>query len=300
MTTRDSLRVTAISNGQNICAQHIAILATVPEYLIEKTIIEDLMVRIETAKRNNTRDNTPQAKVKTIAFNFMINTINKFRLRASVKANQLNAVGLESALTHPISNIRVIDDSTSATKAESLKEIMKTNLGILTNLTNADILEMENAILEFRAVLYSPQFASKNNKTEGTMLIPELVKEAQKHSNLVGRILLSYIPEATLAWETATRIGKSTGVRYISVAVHFAEANSGLQIKNVKATFTDGKNTITKFSTVRGWVRISSMQQGSWDLTYEHATFLPGTKTRIVIQPNKMAKVQIKLQKIPA
>lgn len=297
MKKSDQLRYNALKRVQDFNVLFALILAPIVEFLAEKLKLDTLVTKIEDAMAIQNKDIKAVAVNKEVLENIMAETIFKFQLRAAVRANQLALVELELSLDKPISYITRNEDDVVILRANEIKNIMKTNLGVLDNLTPADIVDMEAAIAAYVDKKDEPDEAIDDRKSLGTDPIPELLNQADVPKNNIGKLVLSYLPDKAHQWDTLARVGKPTSVRHTSIALRYTDFVTGAPLKDVKAFASNGLETIEKLSTRKGWVRFISLDTGNWSVTSEHPVYRTDSKTDIDVFEDKMVRFDVQLQK---
>ena len=114
-----------------------------------------------------------------------------------------------------------------------------------------------------------------------------------------GRLFYSYLPAKIAAFDAANYIGKSSGRRSLSLVNHYTEKVTGVALRNVRVTISNGVKTIVKYSSKLGYARFYGVEPDNWTMTSEHETFDSDTKTNIGIDNKHIERFDIKLQKKP-
>src|SRR5437870_2284177 len=139
MDDRQELRYAADQRGKQFCIDHNGALIALEEYAAEKTNFDAQMLAVANALEKQGVEIVVIAADKAVDKKTMGDGVIKFALRGSVKAHQLGNLELELGLSHPVTYITDADDQTAITRATAMKKLMKDNILILTNLTNANI-----------------------------------------------------------------------------------------------------------------------------------------------------------------
>ncbi|MEI6124303.1 MAG: hypothetical protein WCQ95_11835 [Bacteroidota bacterium] len=295
MLARYEQHLKSLYNVETVCETNDAALLLITEAAAERTNLHNCIHKLEAAKSINQEDITDYVIQKLAAQFDMIESVQKFMLRGAVKASQLSKVRLEASLSKPTTFFTHHDDATIATKAEEVKEILKTNLTTLTNLTLANITEMETKIQTYRDTLALPHQAIDSRKSNGTMIIKEIIDESKIPKNNIIKLFHSYIPTQIHAIDEAARIGKSPGAKRTSIICRFLDADNNVPLINVKCTFSKGPQSITKLSTKKGFARAFSLQVGSWSILAENELYNPQTITSIPVNDDHIERFLFKL-----
>lgn len=298
MTKPQQLRYAALCRIDKICTDNSAVLDIYPEALIERTNLHNCILKLEKAKE------LALANLKPIAFNkafrqkAMIDTVFKYMLRSSIKAGQEGEIELKVSLS--ISRYKVTQnrDTTIAALMEKMKDIMKNNLGILTNLDNDAITEMENAILAYNKVGNAPKKSSNKRKALGTDLTAQLLNDGDLHKANMIKLFHSYLPDQAPLIDVSSRVGKHTGIRHISIAIQVFIARTDIPLKNVKCTLTNSSDTIVHRTTQRGWAKFYSLHNSSWNITIEYPTYKTAFLLNIIALEGKITRLRFDIEKI--
>lgn len=297
MKSTEELHLDSLHRVQTVCDNYSVELAAITEYAAERAALDDCVTRIEAARAINLANISAHASDKAEHKTIMINLIYKYMLRAAVKAHQLNNSELEVLLDYSLREITHLNDSDVLVKCEEIKEAIKSNLLILTNITAPQVVEMEAAISDYTAANDTPREAIDMRKALGTEAIRILISESDTPKNNISKLFHSYLPELAPLIDVASRIGKPMGIRYTSALLKYTDADTGVLLRNVKATATNGIETIIRYSTKLGLIHFYSLESDNWTITSEHETFEPNIQTNVGINESHIAKFEIKLQK---
>jgi hypothetical protein len=299
MKAFEELRLAALHRVQDFNVKHAVELAAINEFPVEKTDLDTSVTKIEKARAINAANIKTIAVEKTALQNAMAEIIYKYQLRAAVKAHQLGDMELELALDLSKDYMLKNNDDTVAVKAEEIKNVIKNNLAQLTNINPADITVMEDAITAYVNKKDETKEAIDDRKSLGTDPMPDLLNEADVPKNNIGKLVLSYLPDLAHEWDVAARVGRPTGVRHTSIAILITDALSGIRLKDVRCTITNGIETIAKLSSVRGWVKFFSLDNALWNIITEYPNYDTVTHENISTEESKITRLEIKLDKKP-
>jgi len=297
MKTSEELRYAALIRARNFCDDHHTELNTITEYAPVRTKLDAVILKIENARAINMADIKTYAAAKAQTQNFLIGLVYPFMLRSAVVAHEGGYLDLEKLLTHPKNYFLRGDDAALGVRADEIISILSTNISKLPNLLPADINKMEAASTAYIDILNAPKEAINNRKAYGTSRLNSLLNEADIHKNNIGKIIISSFAALIPGWDEAIKVGKSSGVRHTSLAIHFLIAGTNTGLKNVKCTLTNGKETIILYSTRRGWVRFYGLTSDKWNATCEIDTYDTIIKSGIDVDDKHLEKIEIKLQK---
>jgi hypothetical protein len=89
-----------------------------------------------------------------------------------------------------------------------------------------------------------------------------------------------------------------TGNRLENAVLTFRDAETGVLIYKVKATFSKGKHSFVKYSTKKGRITIKGKEQGNWKALIEAETYVNQNLINVAFDPEKpILKLEIKLVK---
>ena len=149
-------------------------LGSIPEMADEKDGLDTALDAIESAAAIQSDDLKGEALLKKNLKDTMAMTVVKFAMRARVKARQVHNLSLKQELSHPFSFYSHADSELALSRATATKLKIKNNLTILTNITTANISEMDDAITAFEAVITAQETSKNNQKVTGTDEIADL------------------------------------------------------------------------------------------------------------------------------
>ena len=299
MLTRYELGLDSLHRIQILCDENGVVLILIPEYGPLRLKLDNKVIDIEKARSINMENIKNVAKSKEEAQADVIESVTKYMFRGAVKAFDLGRFDIETLLSYPKSYFLKLDDATVAVKCEEVKNVLETHILILTNITAGNITEMEDALETYNDILYKPKHAREKRQTEGTEKLDTLFAEAVPLRTNMGRLFYSHLPAKTAAFDAANYIGKSLGRRSLSLVNHYTDKETGVALRNVRTTITNGVKTIVKYSTKLGYTRFYSLDADNWTMISEHETFDSDTKTSIGIDNKHIERFNIKLQKKP-
>jgi hypothetical protein len=256
------------------------VLTPIAEFVVEKTGLDLALSKIHTAAQAQAKDLSGHATEKGVAKKNVIDAIMKYSLRAKIKAHQLGNVSLEQSLSHGVNYYVNVEAEAAVNRAIATKEAIKSNLGILTNITAANVTEMETKITAFQAVIGTPTASNQTKKAEGTDVIEALMPELHLRMDNIGDIVHSYFSGEVIANEFDLK-SKSilVGNRHNHLLIHVEDTVESQPIANAVAT--DVKTGKKFTADGLGIVSIDRPTTGKHQFTIEAAGF--ETKTQFVI-----------------
>ena len=204
---------------------------------------------------------------------------------------------LELSLDKPISYFSKGEDILIIQRCSEQKEIMKNNVATLTDITPANITMMEAKIQDFIAIHDKPNDSKKMKKVHATEPIHDKLNEIDGPKNILGKIVYGYLPDLISEWNEISRIGDSEGLHHTSLFVQYTGFDTGIHLKNVQCTLTDGITTITKKSSIKGWVRFYSLNPGEWTLTSTYMGYETDVLDKIGTDKDRIVNLEVKLKK---
>ena len=284
-------RVQAFNNNPTNAAQ----LATIKEYAAEETDLNTTIQQIDDAIAIQAQDNTGIASGKEALLITMANTIVKYAQRGVVLANRAANTPLEQGLNHPASYYLQETADICLSRATATKNLINSNLTVLTNVTAANVAEMETAITNFAAVKDEPTIAHQTQKVEGTDQIDPLLDNADLDIEHMGYLIHSYFPNTILS-ETFDLTSKLNllGIRHTGVSIQFEDSQTVAPITNGTATKANTGKTATTDNTGVAAFATSHFGKQTFNVT------APGYQPQsITIQVNRgtLTEVVVKMVK---
>jgi hypothetical protein len=287
----------ALDRGRNYMDKYDAQLVTILLYPASKTSYDHNMTDFENAILAQTVETGMVAEDKDVIKLITGRTIiTKFAHRGCVQAHQLGLNQLEKGLKFPLSYITGAADKTALARAEDMKQLMKDNMGDLTVITLADITEMELAISKLDEVINLPKTKIEEKKSKGTDQFLPIIQKLTIDVDMIGKLIKSYLPGLVTGWVNTTKIGEIAR-RHTSIVVKFVDSVTGVPVVNVKVTFTKGEQILVKKSTKKGYVRVLSMEVGTWDMKAENSMYNTVTIPNIGIDDEHIEKREVRMVK---
>ena len=298
MTALNELRLAALIRLQQLCDTLVLLLTPIEGYSDLKIALDKAIKKIKNARAINQASIKDKAQLKKDALSAMVTIVTHFLQIAQIKAFNAGTTNLMAALNFSKNYLNRADDNEANVRAEEIKNIIKGNLSVLTNILPADITEMEEAIAYYILFESAPKDAIDYRKVKGTDPIPNLLRKAEIPRDYIGKIFYSSLPEYADQYEKAIKVGKPTKKRHVSAIIKYLDAETGVVMRKVKTTFALGKKKHTKLSTRKGTARFTALPKGNYSLTSEHKGYLPVLKNNVAIADKHILKLTITLQKI--
>ncbi len=256
------------------------------------------MTTLEVAILKQSEDYKYIAADKAIYKKIMGNIVITYCMRGYIQAFILQLPELAGSLKYPRSYVTYAADKLALSHATDLRNMLNDNKSVITEITEDIIDEIDLAISRFSDVLNKPKNKIKERKSEGTEKLAPNFQKVGFDKELIGTFLEAYKPNLASGWYNATKIGAGIGRRHNSLLYRFLDSNSGTPIYKMKCIITNGVETIVKYTSKKGYLRLNSLEVGTYNVTYEHPTYPGGSRTNIGIDDHHTAKATIKLTKI--
>jgi hypothetical protein len=271
-------------------------LSVIPDYDIFSNELVVNLAFVEDCMHQQAEDITVIAPDKAEHKIAMGEKVIKYAMRGATKAHQLGNLQLEAGLSHAVSYIIFAGDDLAESRAFDMKELMKNNLSILTNLEDANIEEMEEAITQFKTLKPLPKEGIEKKKSKGTDPLPGWLTKLDDDMTQMGKLIHSYLPDLAPTWDNYVKKGEPKGKRKLSVVVRYKDNNTGVNLRKVKVTFQKGDLVVEKKSTRLGYARMYGAEEGNWKITAEYAGYETDVKTDVGISENKIVRMEVKLK----
>ncbi len=88
------------------------------------------------------------------------------------------------------------------------------------------------------------------------------------------------------------------GAQHISLALHIVDDATGVELRGVKTTVTDGITTYLGKTTKKGNMREKDLENGNYSVTAEKPTYIVYTQSAIGIAKGNIVRITIRMKKI--
>lgn len=266
-----------------------------PDLVAEKANLDTEITQMESAAIIQATDNTGVASGKQAFKDKMITTVIKFALRAKVKAHRAGNTSLEQELNHPKSYYNLLDSETSLARASATKDKIKNNLATLTNITDADITEMEKTITDFQNVIAQPTAIKQAKKVGGTNQIELLVGKVIETIINIGDLIHSYFADTLLSQEfdAKSKLGATVNRHnHLILMVEDAETNAPIAVAkatNTKTNTTTAANTDGQilYNTIRAGKQQFTIEANGYTAQTINVNVQRSTATEVVVEMDK-------------
>jgi hypothetical protein len=264
--------IDSFNRVDDVVTQNESALDPIPEFIPLKTTFRASLQSAKDAGVAQTHLGIDQAmslEVKTK----MAKTLVKYCLRAGVKARALNNAELAKQLDG--SDISIIN----ATKAKAIelatnrRKALADNLTVLTNISQADIDEIDAAIAAFNTIKDSPTLVLQTKKATATDPLPGFI--ATTHDAVAGMydLILSYFfdtnPELVKKFEEAMQV-IVTGKHSTSITFDCLADEDASQLRSF--TVMDVSKNKKFLPNDEGLINIEHHRSGKFHFTISAAT----------------------------
>jgi len=283
--------------AKDFVALYHDVLNANPEFVLLLVIFNDLLEKIEDARSKQASDTTIYSPDKKMLKFMMASLVIKFAKRGAAKAYLIPDKELLRALDRAIYYITAVDDDTAADRSNYLKQTMKDNLNVLTNLHDTDIDAMTQAIDAFINKKPVPKEKIKQKKSQGTDPIPALSIEMEGCKKQMGNIVHSSFSSLANTWDGFVKIGIAPGTRKLMLSLKILDDTTSTRLRNVKVTLANNTETMEFKSSRMGSLRVYSLEEGNWTITSELAGYDTDIKRDVAIKAYEIKRIEVRLKK---
>jgi hypothetical protein len=245
---------------------HATDLATIAEYAAEETAFANAMTIINAAAQVQSGTAGTTTDAVAIAKEKMAKTVIKYALRGLVKAKQTSNVTLANHLNHTISYISKASKTLSVQRSKDIRKQLNDNLATLTNVTAANITEIDTAITGYDTIKDQPIIAIQTTKATGTDPLPAAFTKAFAAIDSMFDLITSYFADTNKTLVDEFALAKqiiSTGTHHTGVTG--TATKGGNPVKDTVVTIDETDKTAK--SDIEGHYTISKVQAGTFSIT---------------------------------
>ena len=281
---------------------HAVQLLTIPDYATEESIFDAALAMILTAGEKQAKELKGIAADSAAAKTAMGEIVIKFARRAAVIARRKKNYELAGQVAHPKTYINRASKLLAIERAKDISKALADNLTIFTNVTAADIANIDAAIKTYEDIQEQPIIKRQARKAEGTDVIPPQVKIADEAVENMYDLVCSYFDNDTVMtdkFELAMEI-INTGVHHTGIIAFAVDANppagavtNAMQNVTMKVVELDFIAT----SDINGLAGIAKIKPGTYHVEFSGA----GLKTKTVIlnfKRGKMLEVEVEMERV--
>ncbi len=277
--------------------------ALVPGFPAELAKLIDVEALISLAGQKQATD-TSGAVPDNISSKYIMSKLAvKYSLRGAIKARNAGNHKLAEQLAHRINYIFKAAKGLAVQRATDMCDTLNNNLSICNNVTTADILLINDAITNFKAIESEPTLLIEEKKAEGTDKLILLFKESSGIIENMYDLVYSYYFEDDTAlvdeFQLAMQIIK-TGVHHTGLNSTCIDANPPVNaissfLMNVLIKIIEIDRT-TK-TDINGLGQIVKFKPGTYHVEFSLTSFV--TQTLIIqFKRGRMLDLQIEMKRI--
>lgn len=270
-------------------------MSTIEEYEAEKAKFDDAILGIKNAgiaQQEKHVDGDDTFAVKKNMSDILI----KYCLRAGVLARSSQNAMLSKQLQCSESSILRVGKNEAIQAATNKRNVLNSNLAILTNIKPEYITEIDSAIAAYDKIKDAPTENKIIKKTSTTDQLPGLFQKANERQDNMYDLVYSYFsvskPEIVREMEAAMQV-MITGVRYTSISFNCVadEDNTPIPSFTVSNQTTDNLHT-----SEEGIVTLAHHRAGQYHFTIKSPLRIDKEIT-IIIKPRVNNHFTVRLQK---
>ncbi len=218
---------------------HVTGLAGILDYAGEKGKFDGAVAAIIAAANAQQEDTAGNSSNSSFRKTAMTKAVIKFAKRGTVKAKIAGNLVLSAQLDQPASYIFSAPKTIAIQRATDMRTAMNDNLALLTNITAADIAQIDAAIASFNSVKDNAVVAQQTKKATGTDAMPASIILADAAVENMYDLVFSYFEDSNPAMVDEMALAKqilNTGIRHTSLNITVLDFITNLPIEgaNVK------------------------------------------------------------------
>jgi len=267
MTNSQRAKLDSYNRISDFNTKYATQIATIPEYALEQTAFHNAVESILQAVNAQTQQSGVANDAVTAAKQNMASLAVKYAMRGAVKAKQLGNLVLTNQLDEPLTYITIAPKNIAVQRAKELRDYLNNNLGILTNITAADIDEIDDAIDSYNELKDDPTQSVQTKKAAGTDILPPFIKKADDAEDNMFMLIKSYFADNVIMVNEMGLAIKiiHTGVHHTEVEITVVADETGNPVAGATVTDnTSGKQFITD---AQGIAHLGSHRAGRFDFT---------------------------------
>jgi len=247
--------------------KYLADLGAINEYQAEQTKFDAAVQSIKDAGTTQLQKGIDQS-ISFTAKKIMAGTVTKYCLRAGVIARSLQNMQLAGQLQGSANTILRATKTEAIELATVKRNALNNNLTILTNITAANITDIDNVIDAYNKIKDAPTEARQTKKSTATDLLPGYYEAAGEAVVSMYDLVYSYFfdtrPDLVHEMEIAKQV-IATGIRTTSITFDCLADEDGSAIQSF--TVTDKSNNKIYQSNDDGILNIDHHIAGQFHFT---------------------------------
>ena len=283
MTNTQRAKLDSCNRVKEIITLHAKELSTIAEFAAEQeNFLSSYGIIINAAQVQSRPSGTADDAVLN-AKTYMANVVIKYALRGLVKAKQLKNLVLASQLDQSQTYILQASKNEAVQRSNNLKDQLKNNLSILTNITSQNIAEIERAIIGYDTIKDHPTIDKQNKAATGTDPLPQAFAAAFTAIDNMYDLITSYFADTNPSLVKEIELAKqiiNTGIHHTGITGTVTKNDTPLKGVTVTIVGTN-KSAITD---IDGHFTIARIKSGNYTV---EATTAEGEKATKNVHINK-------------
>jgi len=261
-------------------------VALIPDYPAEEAKLIAKEQQITNAGAKQAADTSGAIADNKSAKYEMAKNVIKFARRGAVKARNAGNHTLAEQLAHHVNYIFKASKGLAIQHALDIRNALNNNLGIITNVTPADITTIDATITAFQDVETDPVSLIEQKKAGGTDLIPGFLNDADLIIENIYDLIYSYYFDTDPAFVDEVKLAMqiiNTGVHHTGLIIicvdaapaQDAESNilQGVQMKIVELDYI-------ATSDIQGLCGIAKVKPGTYHIEFSKDGY--ATQTHVI------------------
>ncbi len=226
----------------NTKSTNVGVLGAIDGYTTERNIFEAARTAIQVAANIQALDTSGESVDSLNLKNTMAATIKKYGKKGGVKARRAHSFTLANQISHAKTFYFAATKTEAVARATAAKDALSSNLGICSNVTPANILEIVAAITAYDNFKDKPTEAIQTKKAHGTDVIPGKIEIADEAIFNMFELLesehgednASLVSDLRLAKQTITTGHHNTVVKFLILKFENGEGNPDSNVHDEK------------------------------------------------------------------
>lgn len=251
------------------------LLDTIDGYPDEVIKFEASLVNVNEAADNQEIETTGTVKDAKIAKKKMADVTVGYGLQGAVKAKSLGNNDLADNLWHFSDYIYRATKIEAVNRADKIRNFLNDNLGSLTNITAANITEIDDTITAYKALEEKPQDIIKGvRKSEGTEALPPAFKITDDcvdnmYALIYGKFIISN-PNLVREFKNLKRLDElgvhHTGLTVFVTDAQIPEGGEPTPLEKIKVKIVEVDRTA--MSDIKGVATIAVFKAGTYHVEF--------------------------------
>jgi hypothetical protein len=226
----------------------VAVAATIAEYALEQGKFDGAVTGIKTAVSLQEQPAGAQSTLAKSLRQSACDAVNKYALRGMVKARQLGNTVLADELDQPVTFMKNTSKSKTVLRCKNQRDLLNGNLATLTNITTANITEIDSAIAAYDSSKNEAVETIQVKKADGTDLLPGLYETADDAAGDMYSLIFSYFNDVNVGMVGEMQLAMeiiNTGIRHTIIDFTVLADEDGSALEGGTVTDTSNNNVVT-------------------------------------------------------